>query len=232
MSIFYIILFAILLAIVPALFIWKMFLPLESKKEKGVYIAITVVLFLILEIGFIMTAALPAKINSIIDQGVVSVESYVTSIDSTFMDKPLDAKQLQEVITNSKQLKYELESNQEANLIIQLVGIDAFLSSMEDFAENIDSYVVRFEKDNVEFTFRNALSYIKQDIQPAIYFVAKVIEIIILIIAFIVYLVILIVYFGRKKGWFGYLGTPKVLYAEDYAKQDTQETKSSKDLIE
>lgn len=232
MSIFYVILFAILLAIVPALFIWKMFLPLESKKEKGVYIAITVVLFLILEIGFIMTAALPAKINSIIDQGVVSVESYVTSIDSTFMDKPLDAKQLQEVITNSKQLKYELESNQEANLIIQLVGIDAFLSSMEDFADNIDSYVVRFEKDNVEFTFRNALSYIKQDIQPAIYFVTKVIEIIILIIAFVVYLVILIVYFGRKKGWFGYLGTPKVLYAEDYAKQDTQETKSSKDLIE
>ncbi len=232
MSIFYIILFAILLAIVPALFIWKMFLPLESKKEKGVYIAITVVLFLILEIGFIMTAALPAKINSIIDQGVVSVESYVTSIDSTFMDKPLDAKQLQEVITNSKQLKYELESNQDANLIIQLVGIDAFLSSMEDFADNIDSYVVRFEKDNVEFTLRNALSYIKQDIQPAIYFVAKVIEIIILIIAFIVYLVILIVYFGRKKGWFGYLGTPKVLYAEDHAKQDAQETKSSKDLIE
>lgn len=229
MSILYVILFAILIALLPALYIWKLFLPVESTKEKGIYIAITAVCFLILETGFIMTATLPSRINRIIDEGLVNVESYVTSIDSTFMDKPLDAKQLQNVIANSKQMKYELEENDDVNWIIQIVGIDAYLSSMEEFADNIDSYVTRFEADNVEFTFRNAMGYVKQDIQPAIYFVAKVIEIIVLIIAFIAYMVILIVYFGRKKGWFGYLGTSKVMYADDFEAQEMKDSKELKD---
>lgn len=215
MNLFYVILFAILIALVPGLYIWKLFLPIESTKEKGIYIAVAAICFLILETGFIATAMLPGKINNIIDEAIVGVESYVTSIDSTFMDKPLDAKQLKDVIANSKQMKYELEDNQDVNWIISLIGVNAYLESMEDFADNIESYVTRFENDNIEFTFRNALAYVKQDIQPAIYFVTKVIEIIVLIIAFIVFAAIGVVYVGRKKGWFDSLGSPKVVYGED-----------------
>lgn len=224
MSLVYVILFAILIAAVPALLIWKLYLPIQSAKEKGIFITIAALLFLILETGFIMTAMIPGKINQLIDQGIVNVESYVIKIDSTFMDKTLDANQLKDLISDTKQLKFELEENSDVNWLIEMVGVNVFLDAIEEFANNVDTYLCRFNEDQVDFTFRNVLNYVKLDAQPAIYFVTKIIEIVVLIIAFVAYLALTIISIGRKKGWYGDWGTPQVQFGEDFEKEGKELT--------
>lgn len=201
MNTFYVVIFAILLLAIPTAIVRFLIIPLKKSTEKNVLIAITILTTLLLLTLFIASAFIPKKINQFIDFEIAQIENQINQISPEYTHQDLNAETIKNLISDSKKIRSYLDDNDEVNFIVRTIGINAYISYIENFCENIDLYLNEFEATNTPFTLHNIFISLKEKSQVSIFKATKIVEIIILIIAFIINIVILIWAFAVKKQW-------------------------------
>jgi len=201
MNTFYVVIFALLIMAVPAIIIWFLILPLKKSTGKNVIFSIIILTTLLLATLFIASAFIPKKINQFIDFEIGQVESQINQISPDYTQQVLNAETIKNLISDSKQIRSYLNNNDEVNFIVRSIGVNAYISYLEDFCDNINLYLNEFETTNTPFTLHNIFLSLKEKSQTPILKATKIIEIIILVLAFIVNLALTIWAFAIKKEW-------------------------------
>ena len=201
MNTFYVVIFTILILAIPATIIRFLIIPLKKSTEKNILFAITILTTVLLITLFIASAFIPKKINQFIDFEIAQIENQINQISPEYTHQDLNAETIQNLISDSKKIRSYLDDNDEVNFVVKTIGINAYLSYIENFCENIDLYLNEFEATNTPFTLHNIFISLKEKSQVSIFKATKIVEIIILIIAFIINIVILIWAFAVKKQW-------------------------------
>lgn len=201
MNTFYVVIFALLIMAVPAIIIWFLILPLKKSTGKNVIFSIIILTTLLLATLFIASAFIPKKINQFIDFEIGQVESQINQISPDYTQQVLNAETIKNLISDSKQIRSYLNNNDEVNFIVRSIGVNAYISYLEDFCDNINLYLNEFETTNTPFTLHNIFLSLKAKSQTPILKATKIIEIIILVLAFIVNLALTIWAFAIKKEW-------------------------------
>lgn len=201
MNIFYIVLFTLLLLGIPGIIIWFLILPLKKSTEKNIIFAITILISLVVITLFIASAFVPSKIDRFIETEIAEVEHQINLISPEYTNQTLNAETIKNLISDSKQIRSYLNNNDDVNFIVRVIGVNAYISYLENFCENIDIYLNEFEETNTPFTLHNIFISLKEKSQTPVLQTIKVIEIIIIVVAFVAYLAILIWVMAIKKGW-------------------------------
>ena len=201
MNIFYIVLFTLLLLGIPGIIIWFLILPLKKSTEKNIIFAITILISLVVVTLFIASAFVPSKIDRFIETEIAEVEHQINRISPEYTNQTLNAETIKNLIADSKQIRSYLNNNDDVNFIVRVIGVNAYISYLENFCENIDIYLNEFEETNTPFTLHNIFISLKEKSQTPVLQTIKVIEIIIIVVAFVAYLAILIWVMAIKKGW-------------------------------
>ena len=201
MNIFYIVLFTLLLLGIPGTIIWFLILPLKKSTEKNIIFAITILISLVVVTLFIASAFVPSKIDRFIETEIAEVEHQINLISPEYTNQTLNAETIKNLISDSKQIRSYLNNNDDINFIVRVIGVNAYISYLENFCENIDIYLNEFEETNTPFTLHNIFISLKEKSQTPVLQTIKVIEIIIIVVAFVAYLAILIWVMAIKKGW-------------------------------
>ncbi|MGM9817424.1 MAG: hypothetical protein ACI30B_00370 [Paludibacteraceae bacterium] len=201
MNIFYIVLFTLLLLGIPGTIIWFLILPLKKSTEKNIIFAITILISLVVVTLFIASAFVPSKIDRFIETEIAEVEHQINRISPKYTNQTLNAETIKNLISDSKQIRSYLNNNDDVNFIVRVIGVNAYISYLENFCENIDIYLNEFEETNTPFTLHNIFVSLKEKSQTPVLQTIKVIEIIIIVVAFVAYLAILIWIMAIKKGW-------------------------------
>lgn len=201
MNIFYIVLFTLLLLGIPGIIIWFLILPLKKSTEKNIIFAITILISLVVVTLFIASAFVPSKIDRFIETEIAEVEHHINRISPEYTNQTLNAETIKNLISDSKQIRSYLNNNDDINFIVRVIGVNAYISYLENFCENIDIYLNEFEETNTPFTLHNIFISLKEKSQTPVLQTIKVIEIIIIVVAFVAYLAILIWVMAIKKGW-------------------------------
>lgn len=201
MNIFYIVLFTLLLLGIPGTIIWFLILPLKKSTEKNIIFAITILISLVVVTLFIASAFVPSKIDRFIETEIAEVEHQINRISPEYTNQTLNAETIKNLISDSKQIRSYLNNNDDINFIVRVIGVNAYISYLENFCENIDIYLNEFEETNTPFTLHNIFISLKEKSQTPVLQTTKVIEIIIIVVAFVAYLAILIWVMAIKKGW-------------------------------
>lgn len=201
MNIFYIVLFTLLLLGIPGTIIWFLILPLKKSTEKNIIFAITILISLVVVTLFIASAFVPSKIDRFIETEIAEVEHQINRISPEYTNQTLNAETIKNLISDSKQIRSYLNNNDDINFIVRVIGVNAYISYLENFCENIDIYLNEFEETNTPFTLHNIFISLKEKSQTPVLQTIKVIEIIIIVVAFVAYLAILIWVMAIKKGW-------------------------------
>lgn len=201
MNIFYIVLFTLLLLGIPGIIIWFLILPLKKSTEKNIIFAITILISLVVVTLFIASAFVPSKIDRFIESEIVEIEHQINLISPEYTQQTLNAETIKNLISDSKQIRSYLNNNDDINFIVRVIGVNAYISYLENFCENIDIYLNEFEETNTPFTLHNIFISLKEKSQTPVLQTIKVIEIIIIVVAFVAYLAILIWVMAIKKGW-------------------------------
>ena len=201
MNIFYIVLFTLLLLGIPGTIIWFLILPLKKSTEKNIIFAITILISLVVVTLFIASAFVPSKIDRFIESEIVEIEHQINLISPEYTNQTLNAETIKNLISDSKQIRSYLNNNDDINFIVRVIGVNAYISYLENFCENIDIYLNEFEETNTPFTLHNIFISLKEKSQTPVLQTIKVIEIIIIVVAFVAYLAILIWVMAIKKGW-------------------------------
>jgi hypothetical protein len=201
MNTFYVVIFTILILAIPATIIRFLIIPLKKSTEKNILFAITILTTVLLITLFIASAFIPKKINQFIDFEIAQIENQINQISPEYTHQDLNAETIQNLISDSKKIRSYLDDNDEVNFVVKTIGINAYISYIENFCENIDLYLNEFEATNTPFSLHNIFISLKEKSQVSIFKATKIIEIIILIIAFIINIIILIWAFAVKKQW-------------------------------
>lgn len=201
MNIFYIVLFTLLLLGIPGIIIWFLILPLKKSTEKNIIFAITILISVVVVTLFIASAFVPSKIDRFIESEIVEIEHQINLISPEYTNQTLNAETIKNLISDSKQIRSYLNNNDDINFIVRVIGVNAYISYLENFCENIDIYLNEFEETNTPFTLHNIFISLKEKSRTPILQTIKVIEIIIIVVAFVAYLAILIWVMAIKKGW-------------------------------
>ena len=201
MNTFYVVIFTILILAIPATIIRFLIIPLKKSTEKNILFAITILTTVLLITLFIASAFIPKKINQFIDFEIAQIENQINQISPEYTHQDLNAETIQNLISDSKKIRSYLDDNDEVNFVVKTIGINAYISYIENFCENIDLYLNEFEATNTPFSLHNIFISLKEKSQVSIFKATKIIEIIILVIAFIINIIILIWAFAVKKQW-------------------------------
>lgn len=201
MNIFYIVLFTLLLLGIPGIIIWLLILPLKKSTEKNIIFTITIFISLVVVTLFIASAFVPSKIDRFIEAEIAEIEHQINQISPEYTNQTLNAETIKNLISDSKQIRSYLNNNDDINFIVRVIGVNAYISYLENFCENIDIYLNEFEETNTPFTLHNIFISLKEKSQTPVLQTIKVIEIIIIVVAFVAYLAILIWVMAIKKGW-------------------------------
>lgn len=201
MNIFYIVLFTLLLLGIPGTIIWFLILPLKKSTDKNIIFAITILISVVVVTLFIASAFVPSKIDRFIESEIVEIEHQINLISPEYTNQTLNAETIKNLISDSKQIRSYLNNNDDINFIVRVIGVNAYISYLENFCENIDIYLNEFEETNTPFTLHNIFISLKEKSQTPVLQTIKVIEIIIIVVAFVAYLAILIWVMAIKKGW-------------------------------
>lgn len=201
MNTFYVVIFALLIVAVPTIIIWFLILPLKKSTKKNILFAATILTAILLITLFIASAFIPKKINQFIDFEIGQVENQINQISPDYTQQVLNAETIKNLISDSKQIRSYLNSNDDVNFLVRIIGINAYISYLEEFANNINLYLNEFETTNTPFTLHNIFLSLKEKSQTPILKATKIIEIIILVLAFIVNLALTIWAFAIKKEW-------------------------------
>ncbi len=206
MNTFYVVIFALLIVAVPTIIIWFLILPLKKSTKKNILFAATILTAILLITLFIASAFIPKKINQFIDFEIGQVENQINQISPDYTQQVLNAETIKNLISDSKQIRSYLNSNDDVNFLVRIIGINAYISYLEEFANNINLYLNEFETTNTPFTLHNIFLSLKEKSQTPILKATKIIEIIILVLAFIVNLALIIWSFAVKKEWINSAG--------------------------
>ena len=201
MNTFYVVIFTILILAIPATIIRFLIIPLKKSIEKNILFAITILTTVLLITLFIASAFIPKKINQFIDFEIAQIENQINQISPEYTHQDLNAETIQNLISDSKKIRSYLDDNDKVNFVVKTIGINAYISYIENFCENIDLYLNEFEATNTPFSLHNIFISLKEKSQVSIFKATKIIEIIILVIAFIINIIILIWAFAVKKQW-------------------------------
>lgn len=201
MNIFYIVLFTLLLLGIPGIIIWLLILPLKKSTEKNIIFTITIFISLVVVTLFIASAFVPSKIDRFIEAEIAEIEHQINQISPEYTNQTLNSETIKNLISDSKQIRSYFNNNDDVNFIVRVIGVNAYISYIENFCENINTYLNEFEETNTPFTLHNIFISLKDQSQTPVLQTIKIIEIIIIVVAFIAYLAILIWIMAIKKGW-------------------------------
>lgn len=213
MSLFFVILFALLIPALTVLFIWFLLLPLPKSSNKTFLMVLAILGLIICEALFILSARVPAGADNLIQNGIAQIEEHINQINPDYIHKELPTEDVQKVLSDTKMLDAYVEDSPEAGVVVRLIGAKAFISYVSSFSESIDRNINEMKEEGTEITIHNVFERIHNQSKAPILKAAKVLEITVLIITAIFLLALLIVYVYIKKNA-SYLDNPRVTVIE------------------
>ncbi len=200
MTIFFVVFFSLLMITAAAYLIQRLLLPMPSSDEKKIFIGVTIAGTVLLETLFIASAFIPGSADKLISQGIVSIETNVNNISPNYTNEVLDVEKVKSLISDTKQIRYYMNENQEVNFVAKLLGLGVYLGFAENFTAHIESNFVEFQKAKIPFTLHNIFNFIHEKSTNSIIRTTKTIQTVIIIVAFVFFLMLLLAYFINKKG--------------------------------
>lgn len=212
MKIIFVVLFALLIIAFAFLLIWQLFWKMIPSSAKKIFIAVTILGTLLFEALFIASAFIPNKIDKLLAQGIVSIENNINEISSDYTNEVLSPEKVKLLIADTKQIKYSLKENPEAGFIVKTIGLNTYLSYLEDFSDGVDGHLREFEAQGIPFTLHNIFDYLKKQTIEPVLSATKVIEIIILSLAAVFFVVLIVCFVCHKNGWLS--SSEKITFGE------------------
>lgn len=150
----------------------------------------------------VLCALLPSKMEQGMQKGIQTFELYLNSISPDYCNQVLEKEQLRRVLSDSRSLRTYLDENADVNFIVKAVGVNAYISYMESFANGIDNHLTAFEATEQPFTIHNILAYIDVQSREPILKATVWIEVAVFILILLYFGFIYFFYLSEQKGWF------------------------------
>ena len=87
------------------------------------------------------------------------------------------------------------------SFLTRILGVDAYLSFFEAFADNIDNNIRFFEEKGIPFNIHNILQYIKDESDVKVKDIVSVISFVLFILSMIIYALVVLYVVAIKKQW-------------------------------
>lgn len=198
-------LFIIYIAIILALpyFLIKYILgTLDKSKYRALAIVVIVVSCIIFLPLLISTRFIPGAVTEFVSAGINITERKLNEISPGYTEQILDKEKIRNMLQDTKQMKHNLnEYTQDVSFLTRLLGVDAYLSFFESFADKLDENIILFEQKNLPFTIHNILQYIQEETDTKINGIVGVISFVLFLISIIVYALVLFYVYAIKKKW-------------------------------
>ncbi len=199
MNIIFVILWTVVIVACAAGLVYCTHLKLQRSSLKTVMFIIPVLIAVLSVTLLILSTFIPQKMDNLLTQGIEQIETNINAISPDFTNQELDTTQLKSVINDTKMLKSSFDNDVRVNFIAKIVGINAYITFLNDFVENIETNVVCFEENKIPFTLDNIFHHLKQQTATPILKAVKTMEIIIITITLIINAINLALIFYYRK---------------------------------
>lgn len=202
MDIFLFIIYTVVVLGLPYFIIKYIISTLDNSKYRTLAIvvsALSCVIFLSLQIS---TRFIPGKVRGYISYGINITENKLNEISPGYTEQVLDKEKIKTMLQDTKQMRHNLEEyTQDVSFITRIIGVDAYLSFFEAFADNIDNNIRLFEEKKIPFNIHNILQYIKEESEVNIQRVVSGISLTLFILSMVVYALVMLYVIAIKKKW-------------------------------
>lgn len=198
MSIFIIILFTIIILACAYLVLRYLVIPMPKSSEKTLLFIATVVGTLLFSTLLILATFIPNQVNTFIDDGIAKVEENINTISPDYIHEEQDPTKLKEFLSNYKQIQAGLESNDGAQLLTELIGVNTYIKYLNFFTSSIDTNLQEMEEEHIPLTLHNIFMRVQEKSQDSVLEITRTIEIAILIITLLFFIVVVSAYFLLK----------------------------------
>lgn len=199
MKLIYVILFAILIAV---LFISIVVLCLKTleQKQKAWVIILAILSLVVTDSLFIATHSLPEKVDHLIAVELDNVESMLNNTQPGLTDQVMDPSSLQTTLADSKQLLSHANTDTSVGWIVRLIGARKYTKALEKIVCNTDDFIAAFQATGQPVTIHNVLTYTQEQMDSPILNAVRTLQIVILILSGVLFIICIICYFIVRSG--------------------------------
>lgn len=194
------VLYIVLGVATPVLLIKFLLLPMASSVSKKVMVAVTILVAAVFEILFISSAFIPDSIDGFMGNGIANMENRIDEIYPGYVHKELGTEDFKSIIADSRKLREYVEADKEVGFIVKTIGLNTYISYIEDFGDNVDGYLQEFEASGTPFTMHNILSFLHLRLKTPVLQATRIIQIVILAIFGVAVIAIAAASFAIRKG--------------------------------
>lgn len=199
MKLIYLILFAMMIAVLFASMVVLCLKTLEQKQKVWVII-LAIISLIVSDSLLIATHSLPEKANELIAVELVKVEATLNKTQVGFTDQVLDPSSLQTTLADSKQLLSYANTDTSVGWIVRLIGARKFTQMLENIVCNTDDFITAFQATGEQVTIHNVLTYTQKQIKSPISNAVRTLQIVILVLSGVLFIICIICYFIVRSG--------------------------------
>lgn len=202
MDIFLFIVYVVAVLGLPYFIIKYILATLDKSKYRTLAIVVSVLSCVIFFSFLISARFIPGKVSEYISYGIKITENKLNEISPGYTEQLLDKEKIKNMLQDTKQMRHNLnEYTNDVSFLTRILGVDAYLSFFEAFADNIDNNIRFFEEKGIPFNIHNILQYIKDESDVKLKDIVSVISFVLFILSMIIYALVVLYVVAIKKQW-------------------------------
>ncbi|MBP3482324.1 MAG: hypothetical protein J6K28_02895 [Alistipes sp.] len=221
MSTILIILCALMMAGAGAAVVRLALVYLVSRRHKVLIIAGAVIAVVLFEVLFLSAAALPRKVNGLLNDAVRDVVLHLEEVSPGATTEELGIEDIKTLVSAAKDFSSFSDMDDETGFVVRMIYESIVGDRIHSLCENVEAEVALFEQTGTTPTVCNILDYTVHRADDPIRRAAKILETVILVIAFICFVVLGALIWAIRNDFFS--SESKIIYGEDISERNSEE---------
>ena len=155
---------AIAVAIVGIFIISRLRKNTRDKEDRAAFTILICIATIVFELLFSLSIVLPSKVKIIIQESSSSMEEIAEEIYPGITTTELNKEKISTLLSKSKDIKKRVNQNKGVSLAIKTLGVNVFLDSLEEKADELDSTIKSYSDQGLSFSLHNLLEQTKSSI--------------------------------------------------------------------
>ena len=221
MSTILIILCALMMAGAGAAVVRLALVYLVSRRHKALIIAGAVIAVVLFEVLFLSAAALPRKVNGLLNDAVRDVVLHLEEVSPGATTEELGVEDLKTLVSAAKDFSSFSDTDDDTGFVVRMIYESIVGDRIQSLCENVEAEVALFEQTGTTPTVCNILDYTVHRADAPIRRAAEILETAILVIALICFVVLGALVWAIRNDFFS--SESKIIYGEDISERNSEE---------
>lgn len=156
---------------------------------------------LVFDVLFVLAHQIPRHADTFLAAGIRQIESNLNTSRPGYANEELDTAQIRSMLSDTRQVESFLRTNDEARLVVRLIGVKAYIGYLGAFLSALDTNLSEMQAEGTPVTLHNVMARVRENSRAATQKAAFALEILLLVAAFAMAGFLLFSYYAHKRGW-------------------------------